>query len=254
MNEMSNQNSLSFAACGYHVLPGFADSATLRRLREQVMAALNELPMELEADTGYPGAPTSPGAPGGQTPRRLLQAWARGGALASWASDPRVVAQLQHLLGSDAVHLTQSHHNCVMTKYPGYSSDTLWHQDIRYWSFRPPRLINCWLALGEEFPDNGGLQVIAGSHRWTDSASRVDEEQFLRPELPANADAIAGASAIRLQPGDLLMFDAALFHSASRNNTDQIKLSVVFSYHGSEVVPEPGSRSASQPEIRVDCE
>lgn len=254
MSDLSNQSLQGFAARGYHVLPGLADRTTVHQLRDQVMAALREPPMELEADTGYPGAPTDPGAPGGQTPRRLLQARARGGALASWSSDARVVAPLQRLLDSSAVYLTQSHHNCVMTKYPGYSSDTLWHQDIRYWSFRPPRLINCWLALGEEYPENGGLQVIAGSHRWPDSASRVDEAQFLLPDLPANAEAIAGASAIRLKPGDLLMFDAALFHSASRNNTDQIKLSVVFSYHGSDVIPAPGSRSASQPEVRVDLE
>lgn len=251
MIELSTNQRQDFAEQGFIVLSDFAGEATVRALLAQSEGALDQLPVELEADTGYPGAPPDPRAPGGQTPRRLLQAYARGGALAKWAGDPRLVAALQSLLASPELWLSQAHHNCVMTKFPGYSSDTLWHQDIRYWSFRPPRLINAWLALGEEVPDNGGLRVIAGSHRWPHDAGRLDAEKFLRPELASNAAAIKAAQAVRLKAGDVLLFDAALFHSASRNNTSRTKLSVVYSYHGSDVMPVPGSRSASQPEIQV---
>ena len=55
--------------------------------------------------------------------------------------------------------LSQCHHNCVMTKHPGCSA-TLWHQDIRYWSFDRPELISAWFALDQEEAVNGALRVI----------------------------------------------------------------------------------------------
>ena len=64
--------------------------------------------------------------------------------------------------------MSQAHHNCVMTKNPGYSSETHWHQDIRYWSFQQPELVSVWTALGREHKGNGCLRVLPGSHQGPD--------------------------------------------------------------------------------------
>ena len=106
-------------------------------------------PIEYEADVHYPGAPASRAAPGGNTARRLLQVYVRHEIFRRWAVNPMLVDRVRQLLGQSAV-LPQAHHNCIMTKQPRYSSDTLWHQDIRYWSFERPELITVWLALGRE--------------------------------------------------------------------------------------------------------
>ena len=63
-------------------------------------------------------------APGGKTPRRLLHAYARSDELKMLATQPQVVRVLQRLMG-DSVCLSQCHHNCVMTKHPGFSSATM---------------------------------------------------------------------------------------------------------------------------------
>ncbi len=136
-----------------------------------------------------------------------------------------------------------------MTKHPGYSSATLWHQDIRYWSFDRPELISAWFALGDETADNGALQVIPGTHLMEFDRGRLDRDLFLRPELQENMALIERAETVRLSAGDVLLFHCRLFHAAGRNTTEEVKLSPVFTYHRDDNHPIPGTRSAAFPSI-----
>ena len=77
-----------------------------------------------------------------------------------------------------------AHHNCVMTKQPRFSSDTGWHQDVRYWHFERPELVNVWVALGDETPENGCLRVIPGTHAGTFRPEQFDAAKFLRADAP----------------------------------------------------------------------
>jgi len=242
-----------FARDGYIVVPGLAPYALRERMRACAEEALDPLlgPAEYEADVPYPGAPASRLAEGGDTPRRLLAALARERAFREWATHPALEAWLRPLLDADTICVAQSHHNCVMTKYPGHSSATLWHQDIRYWSFDRPDLVTVWLALGREHADNGALRIIPGSHRLRLDRGRLDAELFLRPELSENRQLIDSARTVELRPGDALLFHCDAFHAAGRNDTDTVKLSVVFTYHAADNRPIPGTRSASYPSIPV---
>ena len=103
-------------------------------------------PIEYEADTRYPGAPESRDAEGGRTARRLLQAYARSGTLAQWATQAAIAQALQQLLEQDVL-LSQTHHNCIMTKQARYSSLTGWHRDSRYWHFQRPEVNQCLACL-----------------------------------------------------------------------------------------------------------
>ncbi|MES1944563.1 phytanoyl-CoA dioxygenase [Salinisphaera sp. PC39] len=243
----------AFARDGYLVMRRIASAERVQNLRRIVADHLARAvaPIEYEADVAYPGAPAGRDAEGGDTPRRLRQAYDRDPAFAEWARDPRVTAIVAQLLDSTDLRLTRCHHNCVMTKHPGYSSATLWHRDVRYWRFSSDNLVNAWLALGDETPDNGCMWLLPGSHRLDVAPERLDEAQFLRDDLPANRELIATARSAPLEPGDVLFFHAAVFHAAGRNATDIPKLSAVFTYHDAGNRPEPGSRSACQPAIDV---
>ena len=237
---------------GYAVLRRFAPAEQCERLARAAAGDLDPLvgPAEFEADVGYPGAPPTRAAAGGQTPRRLLHAYARNAAFRGFARRPDLAALLAELLRG-SVLLSQCHHNCVMTKHPGYSSATLWHQDVRYWSFDRPQLVSAWLALGAETVANGALLAIPGSHRLELDRGRLDRDLFLRPELMANRALIERAVALELGPGDLLLFSSRLFHAAGRNDTDRVKLSLVFTYHAADNQPIPGTRSAQYPSIAL---
>ena len=240
---------------GFLVLRSVLDEALCRRVRDQVQRWLNPLvgPAEFEADVGYPGSPDSRQAAGGATVRRLLHAYARGQLFQQLATHPTVVAQLRSILQAPP-QLSQCHHNCIMTKHPGYSSATLWHQDIRYWSFDRPELVSVWFALGPETHSNGALQVIPASHQLELDRGRLDRDLFLRPELPDNQSLIDQAVTVELNAGDVLLFHCRLFHAAGKNLTDEVKLSPVFTYHHPANHPIPGTRSAQYPSIDAEHE
>ena len=242
----SDEQRLRFAADGFLVVPGVAGATELERLRQAVAASLAPplAPLEFEADVHYPGSPADRWAEGGATPRRLLNAYTRHEAFREWATAKRVTGMIRELLGAEHVMLSQNHHNCIMTKHPGFSSETSWHQDIRYWSFDRPELISSWLALGDEHPDNGGLSLLPGTHRLELDRGCFDAALFLRTELPQNRELIATAVAAELKAGDLLLFHCRTFHAAGRNHTEHPKLSLIFTYHDLHNRPIPGTRSA----------
>ena len=138
-----------------------------------------------------------------------------------------------------------------MTKHPGFSSATLWHQDVRYWSYERPELISAWFALGQETQKNGALWVIPGTHRLDFADQRLDEHLFLRPELVENQALIEKAEVVELQAGDVLLFHCRLLHAAGRNESDTVKLSTVFTYHRQDNRPKAGTRSDRFPSIEM---
>ncbi|MDX1570654.1 MAG: phytanoyl-CoA dioxygenase family protein [Xanthomonadales bacterium] len=238
---------------GYCIIRDAASSELVARLRaiaERDLAA-DRGPLERETEVRYPGSPPSIDSPGGTTVRRLLRADQRDPAFAEWIRSPAVVATLRALLNSRELYFCPAHHNCVMTKQPSFSSDTGWHQDIRYWRFSDRQLVNAWLALTPETAENGGLRIIPGSHREPLTEDRLDSARFLREDLPANHALLQRARQLTLAPGDLVFFHAAILHSASRNRTDETKYSAVFTYHGENTRPIPETKSASIPEVRV---
>jgi phytanoyl-CoA hydroxylase len=242
---LSPEQLQHFAEEGFLVLGGLVDAATCARMRDEARAQVQRTPdpAEYEADVAYPGAPSSRDAEGGRTVRRLLQAHARGPLFAGWLEDARVLGAASQLLGGP-VKQARAHHNCIMTKQPRFSSDTGWHKDARYWRFAEPELVTSWLALGREYPENGGLMVLPGTHRMPLAPERYDAAQFLRTELPENAALLTRRVHVQLEPGDVLLFHARLLHAASRNHTGETKYSVVATYRRLDNLPVAGTRSA----------
>jgi phytanoyl-CoA hydroxylase len=237
---------------GFVVLPRFVPSGDLVRLDAAAGAQLaaRAQPVEFEADLNYPGAPASRAAAGGETVRRLLDAYGREPEFARWATLPRLREWMEAYF-EEHVLMSRAHHNCLMTKHPRYGSLTNWHRDIRYWSFEREDLVSVWLALGEERVDNGALWFVPGSHRMAFDAGRFDEARFFRADRADNAAVIRSAESPRLAPGDAVFFHCNTLHSAGRNLSDAVKFSLVYTYHGRSNAPKPDTRSASMPEVEL---
>lgn len=251
MPDRLNPDQLAaFRRDGYTIVRQLAPRKVMQRMRTLAMDYLRREagPLEYEADLGYPGAPPSRAAPGGRTVRRLLQAYARDSVFAEWPTSGAVAGRLGQLLGQQ-VMLSQTHHNCIMTKHPAFASVTNWHQDIRYWSFERPELVSVWIALGRERAENGCLLLLPGTHSMQLASARFDDAKFLRPGLPENRALLETQVVAELEAGDVLFFHCRLLHAAGGNSTAEIKLSVVYTYHAADNRPVAGSRSASLPEI-----
>ncbi|MBV8467107.1 MAG: phytanoyl-CoA dioxygenase family protein [Burkholderiales bacterium] len=251
---LSHADLAAFHDQGFLVVRNLADTA----LREAILRVGHEhlaqaiAPVELEADTNYPGAPANREAAGGRTVRRLLQVFARDDAFRAWALNEAVTSRVKQLLDTPHIALTQAHHNSLMTKQPTFSSVTHWHRDIRYWNFEDSNLVSVWLALGKEFRENGCLGFLPGTHKMNIAPERFENLAFLRDDIPENRTLIDSAVFPELEPGDVVFFHAMTFHAAGWNRTDATKYSLVFGYHRQDNQPRPGTRSASVPTVRID--
>ena len=243
----------SFHEDGFLIERGLAGKELITTMNQVVDDSVNPAlaPVEYEADVHYPGAPESKIAPGGQTPRRLLNAYTRDAVFRQWANSTEVVSRLKLMLNCNRVMVSQNHHNCVMTKHPGFSSVTSWHQDVRYWSFDHPELISVWLALGPERSENGGLLLIPGSHRLNLERGRLDAALFLRSDIQENRTLIEQAVPAQLEAGDTLFFHCRTFHAAGQNEASIVKKSLVYTYHDVDNCSIPETRSAVHNDIIV---
>lgn len=241
-----------FKIDGYLILPGMLDQLERAKLRALTDSHLQQRiePFELEAEVKYPGAPSSIDATGGTTIRRLQQAYQRDKLFSQIAQRDDITQSVQQILNSTALFLNPNHHNCVMTKQPEFSSETLWHRDTRYWNFNNKYLVNAWFALGDEKPENGAMKVLPGSHRWEVQDEALDEAQFLKLDHPDNQGRLETQRLLSLNAGDLLLFSAHCFHAAGKNRTDQAKYSLVFTYHGQRTHAIQG-RSIERPPIKI---
>lgn len=244
-----------FTDNGYLVVHDLVPNTVIDTMRNLVTQSLHPPlgPLEYEAEVQYPGAPSGLEMEGGLTPRRLLHAYSRDEVFRRWAHSPVATSIISQLLRTDRVMLTQCHHNCIMTKSPRFSSETGWHQDIRYWQFENSELISSWLALGNENEENGCMHVIPGSHLLDYEPDQFDEAAFFRSDLETNRSLIRQSVSVELKPGDVMFFHARTLHAAGSNRTRQIKAAVVFSYHAEENRPVPGTRSARLPGIVVNA-
>lgn len=240
----------NFQRDGFLILRGLAAPEQIAGLRTIAAEHLQRQipPLEYEADLHYPGAPASRTAEGGRTVRRLLQAQGRDPAFTQWIIQPDILVPLHQLLGPEVL-MPLAHHNCIMTKQPRFSSDTGWHQDIRYWSFERADLINVWLALGPEREENGCLRLVPGSHRLDLAPERFDAARFLRTDLPENQALLRSAVTAELDAGDVLLFHCRCLHAATRNYSDGTKYSAVFTFRSGDNRPLAGTRSTSLPEL-----
>ena len=244
------EETQAFDRDGYYICRNLIPAHYIETMRWVTQRDLRLLQgdLEFEAELNYPGAPESLDAEGGKTVRRLRQAISRDPVFCLLLKENFLLNRLKQLVGEHVV-MPLSHHNCIMTKQPRFSSDTGWHQDTRYWSFTTPQLVNLWIALGPENKQNGCLQVLPGSHKQATSKELLDEDLFLRTDLPENQAVLSTAIHVELAPGDVLFFHARCFHAATRNYSSETKQSVVFTFRTLENAPLPGTRSSAMPEL-----
>ncbi len=129
--------------------------------------------------------------------------------------------------GQDSARLFYDY---LLVKEPGADNPTPWHQDLPYWPIDygdADRVISTWVAIDETTRQNGGVEYIAGSHRWNKlfvptsfSAESRFEEIDLEPipDFEAQRDQHQILS-FDLEPGDVVMHHPATVHAAPANKS-----------------------------------
>jgi len=237
-----------FNADGFLVLRQFADHELCDTILDLAKVHLKHKIPPIETESEYKGVDKEVLR---VTVRRLRQVYHRDIVFKQWMENKKIRPILEQIL-EDAPVLTLAHHNSIMTKMPHTSTETSWHQDIRYWHFENDNLVSVWLALDKEFDENGVLEFIPGSHKMRFSPEQFEGKQYFSSTAPENQSLIETKTSTVLQKGDIVLFHGRLLHRANKNSTDKAKISFVYTVKGKSNRAIEGTRSSAYPEISLE--
>ncbi|GGK91313.1 ectoine hydroxylase [Nocardia jinanensis] len=181
-------------------------------------------------------------------------------AVAELVRESRVVDLARQVLGSD-VYIHQSRVNYL----PGFGTGFYWHSDFETWhaedGMPSPRAVSLSIALTDNYPYNGSLMVMPGSH-WTyvpcQGATPADNfRESLREQeigVPSKADITDlahkyGITQFTGAAGSALLFDSNIMHASGNNITPFPRSNIFLVFNSVENTLErpfaaPGRRPA----------
>jgi len=256
---LSNEQLQQFNQDGFLILRDFADKNKCDAILDIAKVHLKHKIDPIETEVGYDDKSKEyrtdvtnySAKESGTTVRRLRQVYSRDILFKEWMEDEKIRPVLQQIL-NDQVVITTSHHNSIMTKMPHRSTQTRWHQDRRYWRYSDDNLVSIWLALDDEYSENGVLEFIPGSHRMHFEPKQFDEKEYFSEIFDKNISIINKKVSTTLQKGDVVLFHSLLLHRANKNDTDKAKISFVYTVKGASTKVIAGTRSAEYPEIILE--
>lgn len=243
---LTPQQLETFQSQGFLLLPQFVEPQRCEMILDIAKAHLKHKIPPIETESEYIGDNTLV-----VSVRRLRQVYDRDSVFREWMEDKEIYPILEQVLG-DTPMLTLAHHNSIMTKMPHTSTQTSWHQDIRYWNFTDNNLVSVWLALDDESQANGVLEFIPKSHKMTFLPEQFEAKEYFSATSPLNLELIATKTSMTLQKGDVILFHGRLLHRANKNTTDNPKISFVYSVKGEKTKALAGTRSAEYREVRLN--
>ena len=181
---------------------------------------------------------------------------------AALAADPRIVDRVSQILGSD-VYLHQSRVNLK----PGFTGrDFYWHSDFETWHTEDgmPRMraLSVSVSLTENFPWNGSLMVIPGSHQQFVGCLGETPEGNYQKSLKAQEYGVpsheeltrlvaeGGIHMVTGSPGSAVMFDCNVMHGSNGNITPFARRNVFLVYNSVEnALVEPFAAPDRRPEF-----
>ncbi|MEU4673473.1 ectoine hydroxylase [Amycolatopsis sp. NPDC023774] len=193
--------------------------------------------------------------------RSVFQVHRTSTLIAALVRNPAVLDRARQILGSE-VYVHQSRINFM----PGFTGQGFyWHSDFETWhaedGLPAPRAVSMSLALSTNFPYNGGLMVIPGSHRtFVPCIGETPADHYqasLREQeigVPARHDIerlarTHGIDQFTGPAGSALWFDSNILHGSGSNITPFPRSNVFVVFNSVENTPvEPFAALARRPD------
>lgn len=151
---------------------------------------------------------------------------------------PQFVMAASQLLGG-AVRFW---HDQLFCKPAHHGGVVAWHQDYSYWTRTQPLAhLTCWVGLDDASQENGCLQYIPGSHRWSDLpiTGLTGDMDAIQTVLNDEQKAAFQPVAIELKQGQCSFHHPRMIHGSYANLTSRQRRATVIN------VFRDGVRSAS---------
>ncbi len=123
----------------------------------------------------------------------------------------------------------------VMELHPGEKAQVL-HRDGDLYPFRnpyPATLVQTMWAVSDFTRENGGTQVVPGSHLWDESRKPLEQE-VISAEMPA---------------GSLLIYQAGTLHGGGANRAHAPRTGIAFQYSLGWLRQEENQHLTNPPEV-----
>ncbi|MFB8279464.1 ectoine hydroxylase [Nocardia colli] len=181
-------------------------------------------------------------------------------AIADLTRESRVAGLARQILGSE-VYIHQSRVNYM----PGFrGTGFYWHSDFETWhaedGMPAPRAVSLSIALTDNYPINGSLMVMPGSHRTFVPCLGSTPAEHYRESLqeqeigvPTQDDITTlantyGISQFTGRAGSALLFDSNLMHGSSNNITPFPRSNIFLVFNSVEnTLVEPFAAPAPRP-------
>lgn len=192
---------------GYSIIDGFLTASDLREVREGLAPHLDRH----SGRNNFEGHKTE----------RVYTLVARGAIFERITEDPRVLALLDRLLQPGYL-LTASQ---AIRIHPGETPQPI-HYDDQFYRIPRPRpaiSVSTIVAVDPFTADNGGTDMLPGSHLWSDAqiAGIYDGHDA---DAPARDDLQAQLRATRMPAGACVVFLGTLLHRGGANRSDAPRL------------------------------
>ncbi|MGO2745987.1 ectoine hydroxylase [Microbacterium sp.] len=195
------------------------------------------------------------------TVRSVFEVEKLSSALEALARDPKVLGRARQIVGSD-VYLHQTRIN-YMPSFTG--TGFYWHSDFETWHAEDgmpvPRAVSLSIALTDNYPFNGGLMVMPGSHRTfvpaVGETPDNNHEQSLQAQeagVPSHAAITAMAEKYGIDQftgaaGSALWFDSNIMHGSGNNITPYARSNVFMVFNSVDnALVEPFAAKSARPE------
>lgn len=221
---LSSEQLRKFETDGFLLGPAVLSEPQIRQLREE-LAVL-----------------TQPGHPGGELwyeyhsnesadPNTVLfhalGAWRIMPGFHDLLWHPRFVGPASQLLGGPV----RFWHDQLFCKPAHHGGVVAWHQDYSYWTRTQPMAhLTCWIGLDDATSDNGCVQYVPGSHRWSllPVTGLAGDMQAIREVLTAEQwEQFNNPVAAELPAGSCVFHHPLMVHGSFANRTDRPRRAAV---------------------------
>ncbi len=146
--------------------------------------------------------------------------------------NPKIVAILQQLLGSDVEFLSIK----AVFKNGQTTFNSPWHQDWWYW--RGNNKLSIWIALDDATPENGCLRLVPGSQKKVFTEQHVEDGKGFGNRMAE--EELAGLDIITapVPRGGAVFFHDLTLHASCPNINGQDRWSVIPTYRSAAETDE----------------
>jgi ectoine hydroxylase-related dioxygenase (phytanoyl-CoA dioxygenase family) len=155
-----------------------------------------------------------------------LGAWRVSKAFHDLVFHPVIKSVGEHLLGGPV----RLWHDQLFVKPARDGAVVAWHQDYSYWTRSVPMAhLTCWIALDDSTVDNGCVQYIPGSHKWSllPRTPLAEDMEAILDVLTEEQHRQFRATAIELRAGQATFHHPLMLHGSYENRSERSRRGAV---------------------------